>query len=111
MKAALIVALLLTGCSVKASHALMGAGLVTATSGAIAPDRDGPLRATTISVGLAVFAVGWILQQSDDPSGGPAPSQQIYSVVELPDASTAVATGENLHLYRRLPSDNAMFTP
>lgn len=58
MKTALLVALLLTGCSMRASHALMGAGLLTATSGAVAPDREGALRPTTITVGLAVFEIG-----------------------------------------------------
>lgn len=111
MKTALIVALLLSGCSMKASHALMGAGLVTATSGAMAPDRDGALRPTTISVGLAVFAVGWVLQQSDDPSGGASPSQQVYTSNPPPDASVTAMAGEKLGLYRRLPSDHAMFTP
>jgi hypothetical protein len=111
VKTALIVALLLIGCSMKASHALMGAGLVTATSGAVAPDRDGALRPTTISIGLAVFAVGWVLHQSDDPRSGSSPGQQVYTSIEPPDASMTVTSGEKLGIYRRLPSDHVMFTP
>ncbi|MBA3452895.1 MAG: hypothetical protein H0T42_07380 [Deltaproteobacteria bacterium] len=110
----LVLTLALGGCSMRASHALMGAGLVTATSAALAPDDgDGSLRPATISVGLAVFAVGWVLHQSDNPHGGTAPSQQIYTLIESQDAHGAseVAGGETLGIYRRLPSDHVLFTP
>jgi hypothetical protein len=111
VKAAALVALALAGCSMRASHALMGAGLITATSGAVSPERDSALRPTTISVGLAVFAVGWVLQQSDDPRGGSAPSQRVYTSIEPLDASVPATAGEELGIYRRLPSDHALFTP
>lgn len=110
MKAALIIALLLTGCSMRASHALMGAGLLTATSGAVGTDGDSALRPATISVGLAVFALGWVLEQSDDPRGGAAPSQRVYTSIDPADAGATASAGEKLGIYRRLPSDHVMFT-
>lgn len=113
-KVALLLALVLgTGCTMRASHALMGAGLVTATSGAISTDRESALRPATISVGLAVFAVGWVLHQSDGLHGGSAPSQRVYTSIEQPPDSSAgfaPTAGEKLGIYRQLPSDHAMFT-
>ncbi len=81
----LLLALVLgSGCSMRASHALMGAGLATATTGALATEEDGSLRPTTISVGLALFAVGWVLHQSDHVHGGTAASQRVYTSIEPP---------------------------
>lgn len=113
VKAALLLAVILgTGCSMRASHALMGAGLVTATTGALAPEREGSLRPATISVGLAVFAVGWVLHQSDSLHGGTAPAQRVYTSIEPPRSSVDAdpTAGEKLGIYRRLPSDHGLFT-
>lgn len=112
VKVALLALVLGTGCSMRASHALMGAGLATATAGALAPEREGSVRPATISVGLAVFAVGWVLHQSDSVHGGTAPSQRIYTSIEPPRSSIdpAPTAGEKLSIYRRLPSDHQLFT-
>ncbi len=112
-KITLLIALVLgSGCSMRASHALMGAGLATATTGALATDSEGSMRSATISVGLAVFAVGWVLHQSDSVHGGTAPAQQIYTSVEPPRSSAGddLTTGEKLGIYRQLPPDHGLFT-
>jgi hypothetical protein len=112
-KVTLLIALVLgTGCSMRASHALMGTGLATATTGALATDTEGSLRSATISVGLAMFAVGWVLHQSDSVHGGTAPAQRIYTSIEPPRSSLGddPTTGEKLGIYRRLPSDHGLFT-
>jgi len=95
----------LTACSMKASHALMSGGLVVATGGAVAPGEYRELSAPTVSVGLALFAVGWVLNQSTNPGSGAAATQQVYTVLD------PVESSEKLGIYRRLPVDHALFTP
>lgn len=96
-----------TGCSMNASHALMGTGLVVATGGAVAPGEYRELSAPTVSIGLAMFAVGWILQQSDDPRSTATPLQRIYASTEAPAPARA---GEKLGIYRSLPAVHGRFT-
>jgi hypothetical protein len=104
--ALLVVSLLAGGCTtMQASHALMATGLLVATGGAVAPGEHTELEPAAVSVGLVVFAVGWVLRQSDDPIGGSAPTQRVYT-----QASPLDGTGEKLGIYRRLPADHAMFT-
>jgi len=108
----LALALALTGCTVKASHALMVSGLAVASGAAVAPGEDTQLRPASISVGLLMFAAGWVLHQADGPDGGSAPSQRVYTVLEPLDASITLDAdqGEKLGIYRRLPADHALFT-
>ncbi len=103
----------LSACSMKASHAFMSGGLIVATGGAVAPGEYRDLSAPTVSVGLALFAVGWVLHQSTDPSGGRASVQQVYTVLEPVESSATAGaeSGEKLEIYRRLPADHALFTP
>jgi len=102
----------LAGCTAKASHALMVSGLVVATGGAVLPGEHTRLQPASVSVGLVVFAIGWVLRQSDHPTGGSAPSQRVYTGLEPLDASVALepAAGEKLGIYRSLPADHALFT-
>lgn len=113
VKVSLLFALVLgSGCSMRASHALMGVGLVTAATGALASNDEDSLRPATISVGLAVFAVAWVLHQSASLHGGTAPAQRVYTSIEPPHSSIGgdPTTGEKLGIYRPLPSDHGLFS-
>ena len=105
-----LVGFAVTGCTAKASHALMVSGLVVATGGAVLPDEHTKLQPASVSVGLVMFAIGWVLHQSTDPAGGSAPSQRVYTGLEPLDASVALDQGEKLGIYRSLPADHALFT-